>query len=210
MPPSPTHSEANRPSSSKDANFSFFKVLPWIIAAGSIAAFLWVGLRQQALRAENEVLQTRQAAAELARRVIDAQLQERTLIAEEMINHLGASLRQTGNPLLFKVAHLAPTLANLPLAQGSAIWDPATSTGLLLASGLPAVGPDQNYQVWLTDLNEDHTVSGGVFQPDFAGRATVVFTGGQPIAESTVFAVSLEKKDSAGARAGPTVLQSQK
>lgn len=171
---------------------------------------LGVGLRQQALHAVNEVLQTQRASAELARRVAEAQLQERTLLAEEMINHLGASLRQSGNPGLFKVEPLAPTLANLPLAQGSAVWDPATSTGLLIASGLPAVGPEQNYQLWLTDPNEDRTVSGGVFQPDSAGRATLVFTVEQPIAESTVFTVSLEKKDGAEVRAGPTVLQSQK
>lgn len=210
MSPSPVNSEETRPASSSSANFSFRNLLPWIIGAGFVSTLLWLGFRNQALRAENEVLQTRRTAAELAQRSVEAQLEERTLIAEEMINNLRASLRQIGDPRLLRVSFLVATLSNLPHAQGSAVWDPSTSTGLLIASELPSVGPEQIYQIWLTDPMEDRAVSGGIFQPGTDGKAAAVFKVAQPITETTIFVVSLEKRGGAGARSGPTVLKSKR
>jgi hypothetical protein len=59
-------------------------------------------------------------------------------------------------------------------AAAAVIWEPSSQRALLYAQGFPQLEPDMAYQLWL--IQGDERISAGVFQVNFSGNGTFVFT----------------------------------
>lgn len=202
---------ARAPAAAPDASdnvvpFPLARVLPWGVAACFAAAAAFFGLRTLSLRSENAALRTERQLAEVAYRMAQNQLGERTLLAEKMIADLGAKLQRTEDLSRLKITALASLLGNTPEAKAIAVWDPEQQSGLLTVEKLPAVAAEQDYQIWVVDPQYATPVDGGVFKPDSTGRAVLTFKTDKPIQKAAAFAISLEKKGGVPKAEGPLVL----
>lgn len=186
--------------------FPLSRALPWGLAAGFALVAAFFGLRTLSLRSENAAMQTERDLAKIACAMAQAQLGERTVLAEKMISDLGRRLQRTEDLSRLKIAALASLLGNTPEAKAIAIWDPEQQSGLLTVEKLPAVAAEQDYQIWVIDPQYPIPVDGGVFKPDAAGRATLTFKTDKPIQQAAAFAISLEKKGGVRKAEGPLVL----
>ncbi|MES1194618.1 MAG: anti-sigma factor, partial [Opitutus sp.] len=186
--------------------FPISRWLPQAIAAGLAVAALWLGFRNMALHEENSSLRTERQLAEIAYQAAQAQLKERSFIAESMINDLGRQLREQQDLTRLKVTALASLAGNTPEAQAIAVWDPGRETGLLTVAKLPVIADNQDYQIWVVDPAYPNPVDGGVFKPGADGRAVLTFKGNKPIKGAAAFAISLEKKGGVPKAEGPIVL----
>ena len=186
--------------------FAFPRWLPLAAAAGLAVATVWLGTQNLSLRGQNATLRTERELAELAYQAAQAQLQERTLLAESMINDLGRQLREQQDLTRLKVTALASLAGNTPTAKAIAVWDPGRETGLLTVEQLPAIADNQDYQIWVVDPAYPIPVDGGVFKPGADGRAVLTFHGDKPITTVAAFAISLEKKGGVPKAEGPIVL----
>ncbi len=108
-----------------------------------------------------------------------------------------------------RIAVLRSQLATAPLAQAVAVWDGERQEGKLSVADLPAVGPDQSYQLWIVDPAYEVPVDGGVFNTDETGSSSYTFSGNLPVSEINAFALSLEKAGGVPVREGPIVLVSK-
>lgn len=186
--------------------FPLVRLVPWIAAAGFALATVWFGVRSSSLSAENSTLRTQRELAEIAYKLSQSQLAERTLLAETMINDLGSKLQRSEDLSRLKITALASLLNNSAEARAIAVWDPEQQAGLLTVEKLPAIAAEQDYQIWVVDPQYPIPVDGGVFKPDPTGRATLTFKGDKPIRNVAAFAISLEKKGGVPQAEGPLVL----
>lgn len=182
------------------------RVLPWGLAGGFALVAAFLGLRTISLRSEKAALQTERDLAQIAREMAEAQLGERTVLAEKMISDLGRRLQRIEDLRRLKIAALVSLLGNAPDAKAIAVWDPEQQRGLLTVEKLPAIAAEQDYQIWVTDPQYPTPVDGGVFKPDATGRATLTFKTDTSIQQVSAFAISLEKKGGARKAEGPLVL----
>ncbi len=197
---------SSHPADEKVISFPFTRWLPLAAAAGFALAVLWLGSQNLKLRSENSDLRTQHELAELAYQSAQGQLQERTLIAETMINDLGKQLSAQQDLTHLKITALAALAGNTPEARAIAVWDPGLSTGLLTVEKLPVIADNQDYQIWVVDPAYPNPVDGGVFKPGADGKAVLAFKGNQPISSVAAFAISLEKKGGVPKAEGPIVL----
>lgn len=188
------------------AAFPFVRSFPWAVAAGFALLAGWTGLQLRDLRTENTSLVTQRELAEVAYQLAQAQLAERSLLAERMITDLGRQLQRTEDLSRLKITALASLLGNSPEARAIAVWDPDQQTGLLTVEKLPVIASGQDYQIWVIDPQYPIPVDGGVFKPDPAGRATLTFKGDKPVSSVAAFAISLEKAGGVPKAEGPLVL----
>jgi anti-sigma-K factor RskA len=186
--------------------FPLARLAPWGLAACFAAAAIFFGLRSISLRSENEALHTERELAEVAYKMAQNQLSERTLLAERMIADLGAQLKHTEDLSRLKITALASLLGNTPEAKAIAVWDPAQQSGLLTVEKLPAIATEQDYQIWVVDPQYPIPVDGGIFKPDSTGKAVLTFKTDKPIRHVAAFAISLEKKGGVPKAEGPMVL----
>lgn len=189
--------------------FPLVRLVPWIAAAGFALAAVWFGVRSSSLSAENSTLRTQRELAEIAYKLSQSQLAERTLLAETMINDLGSKLQRSEDLSRLKITALASLLNNSAEARAIAVWDPEQQVGLLTVEKLPAIAAEQDYQIWVIDPQYPIPVDGGVFKPDPTGRATLSFKGDKPIRNVAAFAISLEKRGGVPKAEGPLVLLSK-
>ena len=180
--------------------------LPLAAAAALAITALWLGSQNRALRQENTTLRTERELAEIAFKTAESQLQERSLIAETMINDLGRQLRDQEDLTRLKITALASLAGNTAEAKAIAVWDPGRETGLLTVEKLPVIADSQDYQIWVVDPAYPNPVDGGVFKPGADGKAVLAFKGNKPISSVAAFAVSLEKKGGVPKAEGPIVL----
>jgi hypothetical protein len=118
-----------------------------------------------------------------------------------------ASLQADRRLAELRIASLRSLAAQAPQASAIAIWDPALQRGLLRVSGLPALTPDHDYQLWVIDPQYPRPLDGGVFAVDPAtGEARFLFRAELPVKEATQFAISLERKGGVPVAEGPMVL----
>lgn len=182
------------------------RALPWGLAACFALVATFFGLRTVSLRSEKVALQTERDLARIACEMAEAQLGERTVLAEKMISDLGRRLQRTENLRRLKIAALASLLGNAPDAKAIAVWDPEQQSGLLLVERLPVVAAEQDYRIWVTDPQYPIPVDGGVFKPDATGRATLAFRTDKPVQQVSAFAIGLEKKGGVRKAEGSLVL----
>lgn len=179
---------------------------PWAAAAVLGLGTAWFAFETQSLRTANEALRTQQRLAEIAYESARGQLAERSLLAEQMINELGGRLRRSEDLARLKVSALASLAGNTAEARAIAVWDPDQRAGLLTLANLPAIKPDQDYQIWVIDPAIKDPVSGGVFHVGQAGEVSLAFRPDQPVGAATAFAISLERKGGVPKAEGPVLL----
>lgn len=186
--------------------FPLLKFAPWAIAAALTVAVTWFASQNLALRNENLTLRSERQLAEVAYKMAQNQLSERSLIAEKMIAELGNQLRQSEDLTRLKVTALASLAGNTKEAQAIAVWNPEQQSGLLTIEKLPAIADTQDYQIWIVDPAYPNPVNGGVFQVGPDGKVALGFKPDQPVAQVAAFAISLEKKGGVPKAEGPIVL----
>lgn len=186
--------------------FPLARFAPWGLAACLALAAGFLGLRLVSLRAENAALRTERELAEVAYKMAQTQLGERTVLAEKVIADLGARLKHTEDLSRLKITALASLLGNTPEAKAIAVWDPEQQSGLLTVEKLPAVAAEQDYQIWVIDPQYPIPVDGGVFKPDSTGHAVLTFKADKPVKQAAAFAISLEKRGGVPKAEGPLVL----
>ncbi len=116
--------------------------------------------------------------------------------ARQQATALAGQLKIASNLMRLKVVGLAPTPGNTAKnGVAVALWDAAKQEGMLDVGKLPALGPDQDYQLWALDPQYSAPVSSGVFQVDpVTCTACITFKAAKPIKAGVRFAVSLERK----------------
>lgn len=199
-------SEQERLVKSQAPMLIFPRWLPLAAAAGLAIATVWVGSQNLTLREQNSALRTERELAKLAYQAAQARLQERSLVAESMINDLGRQLREQQDLTRLKITALASLAGNTPEARAIAVWDPGRETGLLTVEKLPAIADNQDYQLWVVDPAYPIPVDGGVFRPGADGTVVLTFKGDKPIKSVAAFAISLERKGGVPKAEGPIVL----
>jgi anti-sigma-K factor RskA len=186
--------------------FPVARLIPWAAAAALAVAATWFARQNLALRDENAGLRNEQQLAEVAYKMAKNQLSERSLLAEKMINDLGAKLRHSEDLARLKVSALASLAGNTKEAQVIAVWDPEQQTGLLTMDKLPAIADSQDYQIWLVDPAYPNPVNAGVFHVGADGKIAVPFKPDLPVKQAAAFAISLEKKGGTKKAEGTIVL----
>lgn len=169
--------------------------------------------QQKDLATQREQDDARQRLAETTRALAVAQ--ERALALDRLladsraqVASLNRELQEQGDLANLKIATLVSMLANSPQALAVAVWNPAKQEGLLQVAGLPALGPDEDYQLWVVDPRYQDPVDGGVFTVDAArGTARLPFKAKQAVTSIDAFAVTKERKGGVTKAQGPFVLQ---
>ena len=197
---------AAAPAGASVVAFPLLRLAPWAVAAALMVAATWLAFHNLSLQTENDALRTERRLAEIAYQAAQAQLKERSLLAEGLINDLGHQLREQQDLTRLKVTALASLAGNTPEAQAIAVWDPSRETGLLTVDKLPAIRDNQDYQLWVVDPAYPNPVDGGVFKPGADGHVVLTFKGNKPIKSVAAFAISLEKKGGVPKAEGPIVL----
>jgi len=190
----------------KDDERSFGWFAPWAIAASLALAGGWLIFQNISLRRENTALDAEQQLAEVAYQTARSQLSERSLLAEKMINDLGARLSRSEDLARLRVAALVSLAGNTKEAQAIAVWDPDQQAGLLTFDKLPVIADNQDYQIWVVDPAYPNPVNGGVFHVAKDGSVTLAFRPDQPVRQANAFAISLEKKGGVPKAEGPIVM----
>jgi anti-sigma-K factor RskA len=198
--------EAATPTAGTVTAFPLARFAPWAIAAALAIAATWLATQNLALRNQNLSLRTERELAEVAYKMTQNQLTERSMIAEKMISDLGTKLRNSEDLSRLKISALASLAGNTKEAQVIAVWDPAQQTGLLTMEKLPAIADTQDYQIWIVDPAYKDPVNGGVFHVAADGKVTLAFKPDQPVTQAAAFAISLEKKGGVPKAEGPIVL----
>ncbi|MDI1320883.1 MAG: anti-sigma factor [bacterium] len=186
--------------------FPLHKFAPWAVAAALAVAATWFANQNMALRNDNLTLRNERQLAEVAYKMTQNQLAERSLLAEQMITDLGRQLRRADDLTRLKVTALASLAGNTREAQVIAVWNPEQQTGLLTMEKLPALADTQDYQIWIVDPAYKDPVNGGVFHAGADGRVTLGFKPDQPVKQAAAFAISLEKRGGVPKAEGPIVL----
>lgn len=116
------------------------------------------------------------------------------------------ALESEGTMKNLRIAVLKSQVESAPDAQAVAIWNAAEQSGRLAVSGLPAVGVNQDYQLWIIDPAYESPISAGVFNTDSEGGFEYSFSGSESISTIDAFALSVESKGGNDAPTGPIVL----
>jgi Anti-sigma-K factor rskA len=169
--------------------------------------------RQEALQAERRELQratemVSTLQAELAKReeTLEAERRDRARVEHAVatlqgeLSELDATLRQLSAPQvrLVRLAGLPPS----PGAKANLLWNPAAQVGVLLASGLRQIPPNQVYELWAFAGNEP--VPAGIFEVDKAGHAFLRLPPLPPRAKRyDKFAVTIEPAGGVPSPTGP-------
>lgn len=110
----------------------------------------------------------------------------------------------------YKIALLASLAKDAPQARAVAVWDPKKQEGLLKVAGLPALAPNQDYQLWVAAAAYKDPLDAGVFIVDpKTGEASVAIKPRQPAEGVSAFAISRERKGGVPKSAGPMLLLGQ-
>lgn len=188
--------------------------LPLAAAAAGVVAVVWFAQLLHLSRSESALLRDELALADAMLRSARQQLEAERLIAGRQLQQATATIariegemRAQGDLARFKIATLASLLGNSPQALAVAVWDPNAQEGILSVEKLPALAPDQDYQLWVIDPQYPIPVDGGVFSVDpETGVARYPFKAGKPIKTVAKFAVSRERKGGVPKAEGPMVL----
>ncbi|HYG61162.1 MAG TPA: anti-sigma factor [Thermoanaerobaculia bacterium] len=170
----------------------------WLAAAAALALVVWSQWNVARLRQETADLA--QERDRLARQVTSLQ-SERDLARAEA-QRMAQALGFITSPGVRSIQ-----LAGLEAAPGAAghtFVDPRRRQAVFYASGLPALAPDQTYQLWFIT---DRPVSAGTFSVDGSGRGNLQVDG---VADGVrTWAVTVEPSGGAPQPTGAMVLAGQ-
>ncbi|MCX6956227.1 MAG: anti-sigma factor [Verrucomicrobia bacterium] len=127
--------------------------------------------------------------------------------ARERVAALTDQLKRDTDLANLKITALASLLKDNPQALAVAVWNPGKQEGTLKFEKLPALAPNEDYQLWVVDPQYKDPVDGGVFTVDpKTGEGRIAFQGKQPIKSVNAFAVTRERKGGVPKAEGPFVL----
>jgi anti-sigma-K factor RskA len=107
-------------------------------------------------------------------------------------------LRSNPAATALRVVNLDGTQST-PGASGMIVMSKNGEYGTLVVDHLPALSPEQQYQLWL--IRDGKRTSGGVFSVSSEGYASLVVTSPRPLDDYSAFGVTIEP---AGGSPGPT------
>lgn len=138
-----------------------------------------------------------------AERILSGAQLNRLVSADRLI----ADLRVQADVARLTITSLTSPADNSSPARAIAVWNPDRQEGVLVASKLPALQPDKDYQLWVIDPQYSIPVNGGVFsvEPE-TGEAHVNFKPDKNVKAVQTFAVSLEHKGGVPKAEGPMML----
>lgn len=116
---------------------------------------------------------------------------------------LWQQVRQLSRPTTLRTVALAGTEA-APIARGLIVISVDGKHGTLVVDGLPPLGPEQQYQLWL--IKDGQRDSGAVFSVDEDGYGSKWVKAPQPLAYYSAFGVSIEPAGGSPAPTGARVL----
>lgn len=211
-PPMPNFDPNNSDDSrGPSAASTLMRLLPWTATAALALGTTWFGLKSVSLRATNDALRTQLRLTEITLETTRAELDAHSLLAERLINDLGAQRQRPGDPDLarLRIAALTPPTAadTSDNARVIAVWDPAQQAGLLAFEHLPATADHQDYQLWIVDPAYAGPVSAGVFHVSADGGDTFAFRPARPVTQATAFILTLEKRGGVPRAEGPVVVR---
>lgn len=183
--------------------------LPWLIALGACALAALSGLRIYHLHSEADTLRTERELANVAARLAESRLQERTLLAEKIIADLQSAQRSNADLARLRSQLLASPQAHLPEARAAVLWDASRLHGLIAAQGLPVIAEEFEYRLWLESAPGTSAQTIAKFRSDSTGAATAPLTLSGAPGRSAKFFVSVEARGTDSGAAGPIVLGSR-
>lgn len=116
---------------------------------------------------------------------------------------LWQQVRQLSRPTTLRTVALAGTEA-APTARGLIVISVDGEHGTLVVDGLPQLGPEQEYQLWL--IKDGQRDSGAVFAVDEDGYGSKWVKAPRPLAYYSAFGVSIEPAGGSPAPTGARVL----
>jgi len=130
-------------------------------------------------------------------------LEQRVASLDQQVRRTSEALRVIASPGVQSVvlAGLGPT----PGAAGQTYVNPRDGSALFYAFDLPALAPDKTYQLWI--IHAGKPVSAGVFEVDQRGHATLRVEALGEIAETDVWAVTVEPRGGVPQPTGEMVLK---
>jgi hypothetical protein len=166
----------------------------WLLlpVAALLLLAVWGVAGQVRLRGEVERL-----AAERDR------LEDRVASLDRQVRRTSEALRLIASPGVQSVvlAGLGPS----PGAAGQTYVNPGEGSALFYAFDLPALAPDKTYQLWV--IQGGKPISAGVFAVDPSGQATVRVDNLGQIADTDVWAVTVEPQGGVPQPTGEMVLK---
>lgn len=160
--------------------------------------------------ARAELAEARTRSEELTDRLAEREMElARTAGALEDSAAELARLRQSNQLARTRIASLEATVEAYQTARVVVIWDEEAKRGVVQIEGLPELDAEQDYQFWVVDPNQEQPVDAGTIELDESGSARVDFEPRRPIAEASMFAISIEAAGGVPFNEGPIVLAGQ-
>jgi hypothetical protein len=106
-----------------------------------------------------------------------------------------AALQALNQPLNTGLVHHRDLLPNRDVnisdeAHATLIWNSAQEVGSLYVTGLPPLGQDKSYQLWL--VRDDHSLSLGTFRVDEQGTGIHMFESSEVISDFQHVGITVE------------------
>lgn len=183
--------------------------LPWALVAGFAALTIWLGQALLTMRQAAESQQTESRLTELALRESRNRLEAERIVLDRRLSDATRQVAESEGLANLKTIALLPVSGPSSPALAVAVWHPLRQEGVLSVEKLPALAPDQDYQLWLSDPTGQNPANGGVFAIETNGSARVSFKADRPLSAIQAFTVTRERKGGAAKPEGPAVLRSQ-
>ncbi len=171
--------------------------LGWAAAACFAVGMGYFGLRYVTARSDAMASRERAELAEISNKSLQQHLEAVDIVHKTQV----AALQRAADVDQLKIARLVRLASDKSAAVAIAVWNPVKQEGLLQTEDLPALGADEDYQLWVIDpQNTKRPVSAGVFA---AGAKSLRFRPDEPVSAAAVFAVSRERKGGSTTAKGP-------
>jgi anti-sigma-K factor RskA len=158
-------------------------------------AFQSIGNRAQTVAASE-----RAELAEIKSKGLEQQLEAVEIVSKTQLQ----ALQRAADVDQLKIARLVSLASDKKAAVAIAVWNPVKQEGLLRVENLPALGADEDYQLWVIDPQKpSQPVSSVVFTVGVDGVGRHTFRPDEPVSSAAVFAVSRERKGGSTTAKGP-------
>lgn len=190
----------------------FRSFIPWLAAACFAIAAARLGHLYISARAEAALLEQQRELSAVALQAARNQLEAEKLITSQQIADLTQKVTDSSRRLEVEKDRAAAVatasaatslsdIANLklialtpgsPNTSGWAViaWDSSNESGLLQVDKLPALSPNQEYQLWIVDPQHPAPLDVAVFTTDASGAHRLAFKPKVPVRTPEVFGIT--------------------
>lgn len=180
--------------------------LPWAITSVCLSVGALLTIRAAIIQLEFAGLRTQRDLSETARRLAELQLAERTLLAQRIVQDMRADARHTPDLARMRKTSLKSSLSTLTQAHAIILWDATAQRGILVAEGLPAIGADLSYQLWLHGAERGQRTAGALFSAEPTGEALTTIAPAVSGSAETGFSLTIEPRNGSAQPSGPVIL----